>query len=139
MPLSSEPPLQQVIELVTQAESSLRQAETIFYGELAGTFDEKGFADGIRFEEILEGATHETASSLGLYVHEIKTLLPRIELRRKYLQLTNAEFETIANQEWSLSLVKQIHEQLQSRERIELTEASDIIKEIQHAWANLQT
>jgi hypothetical protein len=116
----------------------LNEAERIFYSDLDGTFDNKGFSDGIRFEEVLEGATHGTASSLGLYLHEIETLLPHTELRQKYLQLTNDEFEAIINQEWSLALVKQIHAQLQGRERLELEEVSELIKEIQHEQSKLQ-
>ena len=137
MTLPTESALHKVIELVTRANELLSEAEGIFYGELVGSFDDEGFTAATRFEEVLEGATHETASSLGLYLHDIKTLLPQIELRKEYPQLTNKEFSRIVSEEWSISLVKETQEKLKSRSQLELAEASELIKEIQHKGSKL--
>lgn len=135
MTLPSESALHKVIELVTHANELLSEAEGIFYSELAGAFGNESFTPATRFEEVLEGATHETASSLGLYLHNIKTLLPQIELRKEYPQLTNKEFSRIVSEEWSVSLVKETQEKLKSKSQLELAEASELIKEIQHKWS----
>lgn len=134
---SSQIALQKIVELVTDAEKLLSAAERIFRRELEGALGDNNFSDAIRLEEVLSGATHDTASVLGFYLQDIETLRRRVEVRHRYLQVTNAEFEEIVGQEWSLALVKKIHEQLQSRERLELPEISKFIKEIQHQWSHL--
>ena len=88
-------------------------------------------------EEVFDYATHEIGSTLGFAIGDLKVLVARWKCRQRYRVLNSAEFEKVINTEWSVSLAKQIHASLGSREQLTLKEVSDILKDLIVEWDKL--
>lgn len=137
MSLSSEDALQKVQDLLRHMQRLLTEAECIYYNEVRSTIEDTEFTYAIRLREALDATTQGMSGKLGMLRSDILRLVPRVTLRQKYPQLTDAEFEKIINEEWSIPLVQHIHEQLRIRESVTLRDVSQLLKEIKREWSRL--
>lgn len=134
---SSERALEQVAEAIASACDLLRAAERIVSDELGDSLGSEGNPDLLRLEEVLHIATHEAGSHLGFLLNDMAILRLRINVRREFSMLRQAEFEEVVSQSWSLALVVRLHHQIAQRQPMTLAQASEIIKQAQAKWSRL--
>jgi hypothetical protein len=58
--------------------------------------------------DLIAAATHETASTIGFLLADIRALQARLRLREAFAEFTDDQFDTIVKQGWSLDLVGRI-------------------------------
>jgi hypothetical protein len=58
--------------------------------------------------DLIAAATHETASTIGFLLADIRAVQARLRLREAFAEFTDDQFDTIVKQGWSLDLVGRI-------------------------------
>jgi len=102
VPSSSLP---EVISLIEEAAELLGNADHKCERAIQDANLPQGAPEIAALEEHLHAVTHETCSALGFALHDIKSLLARLELRRKYAVFTLEHFQRITEQGWSTPFV----------------------------------
>jgi hypothetical protein len=85
-------------------------------------------------EERLHVVTHETCSNFGFALADIRGLLARLNLRRKYAVFDREHFQRIAEQGWSIPVVSELHQRYPS---LSLRELSALVKGLSQEWGLL--
>jgi hypothetical protein len=85
-------------------------------------------------EELLNSATHETASSLAFLLQDIRALLRKIAARQRFPCFTVRQIERITEQGWSTPLVEELHRELPS---LSLPELSALVKQLCAEWSKI--
>lgn len=79
-------------------------------------------------------ATHESATVIGLALSDIRTLIQRIQLRKKHKVFSSAEIDQIVKTAWSTTFVADLHERVSDHHAISLSDLSDLVKQIKSEW-----
>jgi hypothetical protein len=117
--------LDDIVQLLKSAHADLCSAEFSLsqIADLPNLNSEESQA----LEELLHQATHELGGSLGFYINDIETLISRQQIRSSFAQYSNEQFNQIAQQGWSLGLVRELHDAIPS---ISLEDHSSAIRAI---------
>jgi len=89
-------------------------------------------------QEAFHCATHEAATVIGFALHDIRTLIKRIEIRNNYSSFTTEEFQFIVGNSWSTKMVSELMAMLGDNHAFTLSTLSQVVKEIQHEWNSLR-
>lgn len=102
------PGLAEVLALLDSALRQLGRAEAGWSDALDDVNLPAGLPEAALLEDLLHGATHELGSTLGFYLQDIRGLMMRVDVRRKYPLFDAAEFDEIVRRGWSTGLVREL-------------------------------
>src|SRR5438132_2200119 len=94
--------LDEIVQQIEAASHLLIGVQYSWDEALAQESGSQSSKDVDRLEELLEVATHETSSSLGFLLQDIRTLRQRIKIRRAHCVFSDDEFKRIIQEGWSL-------------------------------------
>lgn len=132
-----ESPLHEVIERLEQAQALLEAAGASYVDAFMAETSGLASLDRERLEELLQIATHETATSLGFTLQDIRTLRQRLAVRRRYAIFTEPEFEKIILRGWSTRLVKELHESMAPGSAPDLKALSALVRALEQDWQSI--
>lgn len=124
----------QVIELLEQAENALAQAEGLWELALERELASFSAPEIALLEDLFQASTHETRNSLGFWIQDIKVLLERIRIRKKFAIFTQDQFQEIVSSGWSTRLVAKLHGEIPEKT---LAELSVLLKELCLEWGSV--
>jgi hypothetical protein len=106
--------LDEIIQLLKSALAELESAEAGWPSALSRVSRLPNSEESQALEELLHEATHDIGSRLGFYINDIETLIAKQQIRSRFAQYSNEQFEQIAQQGWSLKLVRELHKAIPS-------------------------
>lgn len=130
-PLQSLP---EVISLIEEAAELLGNAEHEYERAIQDANLPQDAPEIATLEEHLHVATHETGNALGFALQDIKGLLARLDLRRKYAVFALEHVQRITEQGWSTPFVYELHQHYSS---LSLPELSALVKGLSEEWSLL--
>ena len=89
-------------------------------------------------QEAFHCATHEAATVIGFALHDIQTLIQRIEVRNKFPSLTIEQFQFVVENPWSTKMVTELMGMLGDDHNFTIGTLNQAVKEIQSQWNSLR-